>query len=190
MDPTVVLLFKGTLAGWRDGQQESCEVQCREMPSSVRGEEQPQAPAQAGDQPAGKQLCGGGPEGPHGREVEREPAVHRCSRAGQQRPGGVGKALSSRSRDVIVVLPLCSALGHTPGALGPVLGCPGQETHGHPRASTAWVGDQGTGACVRGGESGRLGCSCRGGEGSGDLTHVYKYLVGGSGLSQLIRAVQ
>lgn len=43
-----MLLLRGTSTGWRDGQQESCEVQQRESPSPACWEGQPQAPAQAG----------------------------------------------------------------------------------------------------------------------------------------------
>lgn len=55
----VVLPFRGTSTGWREGQQESREVQQREVHSPACGEEQLQAPVQAGDQPAGKTALQG-----------------------------------------------------------------------------------------------------------------------------------
>lgn len=61
------------------GCQKPHEVQQGQVQSLAPGEEQPLAPVQAGDQPAGKQLGRTRPEGPPGgHQIEHKPAIFPC----------------------------------------------------------------------------------------------------------------
>lgn len=85
--------------------EEPHEVQEKEMPSPVCGEEQPQAPGQAGGQVPGKQVCSEGPRDP---EAPLEPAkVNLAAKMATAFHASLGRALQMGLRKVF---PLHSAL--------------------------------------------------------------------------------
>lgn len=59
--------------GWQEPHEAKQEVQ-----SPTAGEEQPQAPVEAGGWPAGKQLCRKEPGSPGGDQIEHEPTMCPC----------------------------------------------------------------------------------------------------------------
>lgn len=73
--PLGFLPSKGTLTGWRTGQQEPREVQQEEVPSAAPGEGQPQVLTYSGDQTAGKQSGRKRPGDAGRHQAEHEPAV-------------------------------------------------------------------------------------------------------------------
>jgi len=80
------------------------------------GQQKPHAPAQAGGQLTGKQLCQEGPGGPVGHQVDQD----------QQR--AFAAKTDGRLREGI--LPLCSALERHSWTSGCSAGLPVQERHG------------------------------------------------------------
>lgn len=82
----VTLPFRETSTSWRNGPTRMSSSS-EGNPSPTASKETPQAPARAGELTVRKQLCRTGSGGPGGHQAECEPAMHPCSREGQQPSG-------------------------------------------------------------------------------------------------------
>jgi len=83
----VVLPSRGTSAGWGHGLRGASRSSANGNAESCPwGGTAPGTRAGWG-QPAGKQLCRRGPQGPGGHQVDHEPATSTCGEGGRQPPG-------------------------------------------------------------------------------------------------------
>ena len=83
----VVLPFRRTSTGWRNGQRALSGSSRKGNAKSFPWGGITCAPVQAGGWQSGKQLCRGGPGSPGGEQVDHEPAMRPCGKGGQQHPG-------------------------------------------------------------------------------------------------------
>jgi len=106
--------------------EEPDEVQQGQVQGPAPGEEQPHAPLQARDGPAGEQHCGEGPGCPGERQVDHEPALCPGCQESQWDPG-VRQEECGQQVEGGSPFPLLSPSEAPSGVLHPVLVSPVQE---------------------------------------------------------------